>query len=311
NGDLDKVIELRDQWSHQNKKGETALHLAVTEDQLEIVKHLVSNGAPLNIQDKKNKFTPLMLCLAQQPPHFVEMLQAILKGKPDLSVQDSTGQTILHLCAQYEEEESMEVLLRAKPKVDAVDPKKMTALHVAAGKGNLDIVKLLVERGHANVNAVDAKGNSPLHWACIANGSGLVPLIEYFVSKGAKAVPNGFGNTPLHAEAMHCDTSATWPTAAAQALLAAFPDLAGEVNKNGLTAQQTFDQGIDAEEPAAAKEEDAKASASSSQKTKRDQSGAANEEFLETAAAARAAAIARTKKKANKQAQAGSGGLSP
>jgi hypothetical protein len=141
---------------------------------------------------------------------------------------------------------------------------------------------------------------------------------------------------------MHCDTSATWPTAAAQALLAAFPDLAGEVNKNGLTAQQTFDQGIDAEEPAAAKEEDAKASASSSQKTKRDQSGAANEEFLETAAAARAgtsfylndlcmfallevqahtektifwifgiAAIARTKKKANKQAQAGSGGLSP
>lgn len=46
--------------------------------------------------------------------------------------------------AEYEEEEAMELILRAKPKVDAGDPKKMTALHVAAGKGNLDVVKLLV-----------------------------------------------------------------------------------------------------------------------------------------------------------------------
>lgn len=77
-----------------------ALHVAVTEDQLEVVKHLVSNGAPVNTQEKKNKFTPLMLCLAQQPPQFLEMLQVILKGKPDLSAQDSTGQTVLHLATR-------------------------------------------------------------------------------------------------------------------------------------------------------------------------------------------------------------------
>lgn len=77
-----------------------ALHVAVAEDQLEIVKHLVSNGALLNLQEKKNRFTPLMLCLAQQPPHFEEIFAAILKGKPDLSVQDSAGQTILHLATR-------------------------------------------------------------------------------------------------------------------------------------------------------------------------------------------------------------------
>lgn len=38
----------------------------------------------------------------------------------------------------------MEMLLRAKPNVNAVDPKRMTALHVAAGKGNLELVRLLV-----------------------------------------------------------------------------------------------------------------------------------------------------------------------
>lgn len=36
------------------------------------------------------------------------------------------------------------MILKAKPKVDAADAKKMTALHVAAGKGNLEIVRLLV-----------------------------------------------------------------------------------------------------------------------------------------------------------------------
>jgi ankyrin repeat protein len=36
------------------------------------------------------------------------------------------------------------MILKNKPKVDAVDAKKMTALHVAAGKGNLEILRLLV-----------------------------------------------------------------------------------------------------------------------------------------------------------------------
>lgn len=89
---------------------------------------------------------------------------------------------------EFEEAEALEMILKNKPKVDAVDAKKMTALHVAAGKGNLEIVRLLVgialgslnsgrsrlltpqyeqiERGHANVNAVDAKGNTALY-ACL------------------------------------------------------------------------------------------------------------------------------------------------
>ncbi|RLN68117.1 hypothetical protein BBJ29_009821 [Phytophthora kernoviae] len=183
NGDLEKVIELRSDWSFQNKKGESVLHVAVAEDQLEIVQHLVANGAMLNLQEKKRRFTPLMLALAQQPPSFEEVFQALLKGKPDLSVQDSSGQTILHLAAEYEEAESLQLLLKARAKVDAVDGKKMTALHVAVGKGNLEIVQLLVETGRANVNLVDVKGNTPLHWACIKNGDDQLALISFLVAK--------------------------------------------------------------------------------------------------------------------------------
>ncbi|KAI9995471.1 hypothetical protein PInf_012536 [Phytophthora infestans] len=301
NGNLEKVIELRSDWSFQNKKGESVLHVAVAEDQLEIVQHLVSNGAMLNLQEKKRRFTPLMLALAQQPPSFEEIFQILLKGKPDLSVQDSSGQTVLHLAAEYEEEESLKLLLRAKPKVDAVDSKKMTALHVAVGKGNLEIVQLLIETGRANVNVVDAKGNTPLHWACIKNGDDQIDLISYLISKGAKPVKNTHGNTPLHSEAMHCDPTTNWPTAAAEVLTTAFPDLISEENKNGLTAQQTFEQDIDAEDPV---EESA---VKPSKKGGRRGKGADDEMYQDKTAAARAAAIAHAKKKVSKNTKEGSG----
>ncbi len=41
-------------------------------------------------------------------------------------------------------------------------------LHIAAKKGNLSMLKLLVERG-AQVNIQDESGNTPLHYAT-ANG---------------------------------------------------------------------------------------------------------------------------------------------
>ncbi|KAI9921239.1 hypothetical protein PsorP6_000510 [Peronosclerospora sorghi] len=162
NGNLEKLIELRSDSAFQNKKGESVLHVAAAEDQLEIVRYLVANGAMLNLQEKKHRFTPLMLALAQQPPSFEEIFQILLKGKPDLNVQDSSGQTALHLATEYEEETVLKLLLKAKANVNAVDMKKMTALHIAVGKGNLEIVQLLIETGRANVNAVDGKGNTPL-----------------------------------------------------------------------------------------------------------------------------------------------------
>lgn len=46
--------------------------------------------------------------------------------------------------AEFEEVDAIEMVLKAKPKVDAADGKKMTALHVGAGKGNLEILQILV-----------------------------------------------------------------------------------------------------------------------------------------------------------------------
>ncbi|KAI9910010.1 hypothetical protein PsorP6_010430 [Peronosclerospora sorghi] len=141
--------------------------------------------------------------LSQQPPSFEEIFQTLLKGKPDLNVQDSSGQTVLHLAtgllgntlhieklfrtaandSEYEEETVLKLLLKAKANVNAVDITKMTVLHIAVGKGNLEIVQLLIETGRSNVNAVDGKGNTPLHWSCIKNGDNQLEMISYLISK--------------------------------------------------------------------------------------------------------------------------------
>lgn len=93
---------------------------------------------------------------------------------------------------------------------------------------------------------------------------------------------------------MHCETNSVWPTAAAAALIEAFPDIAGEANKNGLTAQQTFDQDIDAEEERGAVQLDKSgAQTGSTKKPVRDQFGAVNAGTVDNAAAARAGTMTR------------------
>jgi acyl-CoA-binding protein len=62
--------------------------------------------------------------------------------------------------------------------VDHADPTGQTALHLAADKGSLDAVQVLIEQYHANVNSVDKDGISILQAAVIA---GRVTVCEWLL----------------------------------------------------------------------------------------------------------------------------------
>ncbi len=55
-------------------------------------------------------------------------------------------------------------LIGAKAMLDARDNAGRTAFHVACGRGNLDMIKLLLEAG-SDPNTVDNQGFTPLHTA--------------------------------------------------------------------------------------------------------------------------------------------------
>jgi ankyrin repeat protein len=69
-----------------------------------------------------------------------------------------------------------------------------TLLHLAAGRGNLDHIKILVRAG-AKVDVIGDLGNTPLHDAAMLGQAGAVSLLLEF---GANPnVRNEFGETPV------------------------------------------------------------------------------------------------------------------
>ena len=70
-----------------------------------------------------------------------------------------------------------------------------TALHFAAGRRNMDLVRLLLKAG-ANPLARDACGNSPLHAAVFGFGNLNVRLLLEITQK--PSLTNYWGDTPLH-----------------------------------------------------------------------------------------------------------------
>ncbi|KAH9082578.1 hypothetical protein Ae201684P_009901 [Aphanomyces euteiches] len=228
--DIERAETLLDHIHFQNKKGESGLHLAIAEDELAMVEFLCNHGANVNLKEKKSGYTTIMLALAQQPSHYVAMLEILLKHQPDLTLKDSSGQTALHLAARTQNLQSISL-----PYIP--DAKNMTPLLVASARGNADIVSLLVNKGHGP-NSVDANGNSALHWACMQTRSDALEIVQALCAKGAKSSANKVGYTPLHAEALRADPSKPWPTEVAQFLLEKFPESAKIKNAQGKTAAE-------------------------------------------------------------------------
>ena len=113
------------------KNSRTPLHFACSWGRFEIVRLLLDNGAKAN-------------------------------GKTD------SGETPLHAAAngKYGSQEDgvrvAKLLLARGVDANIRDNDERTPLHVASGYGKLEIVRLLLDHG-ANVDAMDAVGQTPLH----------------------------------------------------------------------------------------------------------------------------------------------------
>jgi ankyrin repeat protein len=140
------------------------------------------------------------------------------------------GWTALHIAAVKGHLEVAKVLIASGHFIDieARTDIKRTALHWAADSGHLDMTELLIESG-ADVNAVDAEGNSPIHLAAehsfadvcnmlllggadlqLTNNQGMTPLqlvkhidtanllFDYARKLGIVVPSDGFARIPFH-----------------------------------------------------------------------------------------------------------------
>ncbi|NXM62664.1 ANKR6 protein, partial [Illadopsis cleaveri] len=116
------------------------------------------------------------------------------------------GRTPLHLAAYKGHLHVVQVLLKAGCDLDIQDDGDQTALHRAAGVGNTDIITTLIQEGCA-LDRQDKDGNTALHEAC---WHGFSQSAKVLVKAGANVLAkNKAGNTPLHLACQNSHSQST------------------------------------------------------------------------------------------------------
>lgn len=120
----------------------------------------------------------------------------------DVNTADSGGNTLLIIAVRQEFTEMVRRLLVRRPILDARNGHGETALMLAAAKGNMDLVKLLVGHG-AKVNV---SGWNPLIYAA---WSGRTEVVKYLLDHGAQidaVAPSGISALMMAARGGHFET---------------------------------------------------------------------------------------------------------
>ena len=130
--------------NEKNKDGITALHFAVRNGNIKLLKLLKQLGANLEAVTNTGKNIMHIASGSNQPSM---LLYLFLYEAQDISSVDENGSTPLHWACYYSAEESVNYLLNLKVDINAQDKEKFTPLHLAVNNNAINIVKLLLQKG--------------------------------------------------------------------------------------------------------------------------------------------------------------------
>uniref|UniRef100_A0A3B4V7S5 Protein phosphatase 1 regulatory subunit n=1 Tax=Seriola dumerili TaxID=41447 RepID=A0A3B4V7S5_SERDU len=218
-GDREEVAALLRQGAdinHANIDGLTALHQACIDENAEMVQFLVESGSDVNRGDNEG-WTPLH---AAASCGFIQIAKYLIEHGAHVGAVNSEGELPLDVAT----EDAMERLLKAEIKKQGIDVDKArkeeerimlqdamavlagggtltphpntkaTALHVAAAKGYIEVLKVLLQCG-VDVDSRDTDSWTPLHAAAHWGQEEVCTLLaDNMCDMGAV---NNVGQTPL------------------------------------------------------------------------------------------------------------------
>uniref|UniRef100_A0A3Q2Q982 Protein phosphatase 1 regulatory subunit 12B n=1 Tax=Fundulus heteroclitus TaxID=8078 RepID=A0A3Q2Q982_FUNHE len=218
-GDREEVSALLRQGAdinHANVDGLTALHQACIDENAEMVQFLVENGSDVNRGDNEG-WTPLH---AAASCGFIQITKFLIEHGANVGAVNSEGELPLDVAT----EDAMERLLKAEIKKQGIDVDnarkeeerimlqdatallegggsltphpntKATALHVAAAKGYIEVLKVLLQC-RVDVDCRDVDGWTPLHAAAHWGQEEVCTLLADHMCD--MAAVNNVGQTPL------------------------------------------------------------------------------------------------------------------
>jgi len=212
-------------------RGETALHLAVRQDNVLMVDYLRVYEANTEATGDPEKRTPLHLCAqlghtkpaaalikdlanleARTDKGYTPLRVAVNNDKVDFAIWlienykvnidtvDDLGESMLTYAVRINRPSVVDFLLDSGATVDRVDGRNLSALMVAARADNVELINMMVSRG-AKIDAANSDGKTALHFAASSGSTAAAQaLLELGANVDAKDL---IGNTPLHESCKH------------------------------------------------------------------------------------------------------------
>ncbi|XP_055533434.1 nuclear factor NF-kappa-B p110 subunit isoform X1 [Wyeomyia smithii] len=213
--DYDRCRELISAlWMSSNKQKVNCLHKAIERRNVTIVCKLIdlllNYRLPelLNLMNERNE-SALHLAVSA---NLVEVVEALLLAGTNINGCDYRGNSVLHRAVVEGAIESLSTLMdhckRIGARVDVTNDDGVTALHLAIMCKNLKITRLLLDSGCSHTVRDLKHGNNILHISVESDSLDMVNYILENVDKTLSEEPNNAGYTPLQlAGARHLTNS--------------------------------------------------------------------------------------------------------
>jgi len=191
-----------------DRVGRTPLHLAAQNGHDLVAKYLAQrNLALLKVKDKAG-LTPLQLAVAKAHNDAVRELikvadTGVASAFSPSGREDALSMRPIHYAAAAGLQRAVaEHIAQSAADVNAVDAGGRTPLHWAVSSGSLQTVSLLLDSG-ANADAADHRGWTPLHISALRNEFPSFRTLAHRCAKAGRVALDGEGNTPMRLMLLH------------------------------------------------------------------------------------------------------------
>ncbi|KAJ3547132.1 hypothetical protein NM208_g1667 [Fusarium decemcellulare] len=188
------IDKLHDAVSMKDSLGNTLLHLAVKQDNLEVVNLLLDRGSDVNISGSRGR-TPLHEAAAEGK---LENMSKLLDYGAEVDKPDESSDTPLLTAAVEDDVDAISILLDAKANVNIRCGDEDTALYAAVCAGQFRATKQLLEAG-SDISIARHEGWTPLHAA--ADNLAIMQLLVGYGPNFNINVKKDDDWTPIHLSA--------------------------------------------------------------------------------------------------------------
>ncbi|XP_049546590.1 E3 ubiquitin-protein ligase mind-bomb-like isoform X2 [Anopheles darlingi] len=192
-----EIAKVRSVLNKRNKDGVTALHIAVYEEYVDVVKRLLDLGCDVNTHDEVND-SVLMDAIGRGN---VDIVSLLLEKDADYTHTNCVGWNVLHVAALSP---SVDMFRTLSDKLDGKTIMKLnsqkaknghTPLHLAIRRGSTDVAELLIKIPGTDVNSQDINFFTPLHLAVIQEN---IKIVQQLLHHGAdKHIQDSSSNIPI------------------------------------------------------------------------------------------------------------------